>query len=223
VPLLFVYGTLMYGMEAHGLLVGSLFAGRGYTRGALYSCNGYPLLVLDEDGRVWGELYHVDAAQLARIDHYEGVDLGSPWRRVRVRVFIDGVEVRAFAYGSRRVEAERLCGRLRSLGLEDYGVVAGRRHARWLVAVPEGLQPPGLHLGVDSGVVENLYWNGRCFEEDGGERILLYDLLASREELEEWARSLGCSLGGVEASKGGFSVYPYAPLASGAGVSLTPG
>ncbi len=101
-PLLFVYGTLMYGLSAHELLVGSDFAGRGYVRGSLYLCDGYPLLVLDGEGVVWGELYHVDAARLSHIDHYEGADTGSPWSRVRVEVVIDDVHVWAYAYASRR-------------------------------------------------------------------------------------------------------------------------
>ncbi len=101
------------------------------------------------------------------------------------------------------------------LDVDDYGVVVGRRRARWLVAVGEGVQPPGIHLGVDTGFVDGFHWSGYCFDEDGGEDILLYDLLALREELEEWARGLGCRLSGLIVRRSGIPVYPYAPLAGG--------
>jgi len=219
--LLFVYGTLMYGMPAHGLLVGSVFAGRGVLRARLYLCDGYPLAVLGEEGVVWGELYHVDETVVPRIDHYEGADLpGSPWRPVNVEVDVLGLRVRARAYASRSAaEAERLCGELKPLEADDYRLVAGGGPPRWLIAVPSlSPPPPGIGLASSEGVARDVYAADDCLSPGGGEaEVTLYDILAGREELDEWARGLGCSLGGVEVDAGGRRLYPLAPLAGARG------
>ena len=214
--LVFAYGTLMYGLAAHGLLAGSVFAGRGWVEGRLYICDGYPLLVAGEDGRVWGELYHVSGEAVPRIDHYEGADIpSSPWRPLRVDVNVDGVRVRARAYGLKSVkEARHLCDELRDVDADDYRVVVGGGPPRWLVAVPEyEAGPPGITLGVGRGSLRGYSWLGDCFSPDGYEEVNIYDVLADRSELEEWARESGCRLGGVRVEYNGVEVYPYALLA----------
>ncbi len=219
--LLFVYGTLMYGMPAHGLLVGSVFAGRGVLRARLYLCDGYPLAVLGEEGATWGELYHVDETLLPRIDHYEGADLpDSPWRPLHVEVDVLGVRVRARVYASRsRREAEERCAVLTPLEAGDYRAVAGGGPPRWLIAVPSfSPPPPGIQLAAYEGVARGAYALDDCLYRDGGEaEVTVYDLLAGRGELEEWTGELGCSLGGVEVEAGRHRVYPLAPMAGARG------
>ena len=216
--LLFAYGTLMYGLPAHRLLVGSLFAGRGCTRGELYLCEGYPLLVAEGEGCVWGELYHVEEHVAMRIDWYEGASSPtSPWRRMSVDVDVLGVRVHAVAYGvGSRSRASKLCEHLEGpLPHGDYGLVARRGPPRWLVVVPFGAeQPPGLTLGSMSVQVQDATLEERCLANAPGSRIeaAALDLLAEREALEEWAEGLGCKLHGVEAKLEGYPVYPVAPL-----------
>jgi gamma-glutamylcyclotransferase (GGCT)/AIG2-like uncharacterized protein YtfP len=78
--LIFVYGTLKRGGSNHAQLAGQIYLGPastapGYT---LYSLGEYPGLVADPADRsgVNGELWAVDAATLARLDAFEGVDEG---------------------------------------------------------------------------------------------------------------------------------------------------
>ncbi len=213
---MFAYGTLMYGLSAHGLLAGSRFAGRGWVEGRLYICDGYPLLVVGGGGRVWGELYRVPGEALPRIDHYEGADVpDSPWRPIRVEVHVDGVSVRARAYGLRSAgDAERLCSELVEAGASDYRVVVGGGPPRWLVAVPEyEASPPGITLGVEAGALRGYSWLDTCFSPDGYEDVNVYDVVVGEGELREWAEELGCKLGGVRVeARGDGEVYPYAPL-----------
>ena len=214
--LLFAYGTLMYGLRAHNLLVGSLFAGRGSTRGALYLCDGYPLLVAEGEGRVWGELYHVDEPSLSRIEWYEGVSSpSSPWKRLSVTVDVLGLRVDAFAYGAPSLRvAEELCSELQGpYEHGDYRLLVRGGPPRWLVATPPGVRPPGLPLGGGVVRVEGFGVVGGCLAPAaGGVELEAHDVLARLEDLEEWAGGLGCRLGGVRGESRGFSVYPVAPL-----------
>ncbi|AEM38177.1 AIG2 family protein [Pyrolobus fumarii 1A] len=213
--LLFAYGTLMYGMPSHGLMAGARFAGRGWVKGQLFLCDGYPLLVLEGDGRVWGELYHVPAYSIARIDHYEGADLpDSPWRRVTTHVYIDGVELRATVYASPSVKfARNACDEITELQTSDYRDVVKLGPPRWLVALPmETYAPPGIILGSEQGVANGASWLGSCFAPDGSEEVTVYDVLVSHNELMEWIRSLGCSFGGLRVKTGDVEVYPVAPV-----------
>ncbi len=216
--LLFAYGTLMYGLPGHRLLAGSVFAGRGCTRGLLYICDGYPLLVTGGESCVWGELYQVSEALLPRIDWYEGAGSpSSPWRRISVKVDVAGLLVDAMAYGlSSKDEAARLCEKLEGpVEHGDYGRVARRGPPRWLVAVPIGAeQPPGLMLGASTGRLIDATLSGYCVTSSPGSRIetTIADILAEHDVLAEWAGSLGCSLHGVEAEVEGVRVYPVAPL-----------
>ena len=84
---LFVYGSLMSGQSAAGLL--GAHARRPATmRGHLWRLPaGYPLLVLDPNGpAVRGEVVQLDdAAALHLVDVYEGVGSG-PYQRLRAPV-----------------------------------------------------------------------------------------------------------------------------------------
>lgn len=73
--LLFVYGTLMRGQPAHGLLRGArLLLGHATTPPGftLYDLGPYPAAVLGQGhGRVHGELYAIPPTLLRRLDAYE--------------------------------------------------------------------------------------------------------------------------------------------------------
>ncbi|MFN4215941.1 MAG: gamma-glutamylcyclotransferase [Brevinematales bacterium] len=72
--LLFVYGTLCRGQQAHFLLKDSPFVTEGYVEGTLYDLGvGFPALGVDEiQGRVYGEVYDVSENIVYILDHYEG-------------------------------------------------------------------------------------------------------------------------------------------------------
>ena len=72
--LLFVYGTLMRGEWAHGLLSGSSFVGEATTAPghALLDLGSYPGMVREGDGAVRGELFTIEAALVPKLDEYEG-------------------------------------------------------------------------------------------------------------------------------------------------------
>ncbi len=102
---LFVYGTLMSGMEASHLL--SEIArpvGRGHVRGRLYDLGEFPALLPGQPGDiVWGEVYRIlRPAALRQIDRYEGFDPRRPsslYRRQATRVILeDGTSLLAWAY-----------------------------------------------------------------------------------------------------------------------------
>ena len=94
----FVYGTLMRGERANDYLRNALFAGGAALRDhAMYDLGAYPGVVPRRGETVLGELYHVDAETLKRLDEYEGE--GSLYHRVRVRVTTaGGEEADALAY-----------------------------------------------------------------------------------------------------------------------------
>lgn len=70
----FVYGTLLPGEPAHGLLAGARRLGPGRTLPAwrLYALEDYPGMVAGGRTAVAGEVWAVDAAMLRRLDEYEG-------------------------------------------------------------------------------------------------------------------------------------------------------
>lgn len=76
---LFVYGTLKRGGGNHRWLADQQFIGEARTRPGftLYALDGYPGLVPSPAAPgVTGELWTVDAARLAELDGFEGVDEG---------------------------------------------------------------------------------------------------------------------------------------------------
>ena len=72
-PLLFAYGTLMRGYGLHAVLArGATLVGEGTARGCLLDLGRYPGLVAGA-GRVHGEIYRLDDAELLPVlDREEG-------------------------------------------------------------------------------------------------------------------------------------------------------
>lgn len=80
-PQLFVYGTLMRGRPAHGLLAPWVVnAQLGTCTGHLYHMPaGYPALVDSDEGRVHGEVLSLQPElPWGKIDDYEGYDAADP-------------------------------------------------------------------------------------------------------------------------------------------------
>jgi gamma-glutamylcyclotransferase (GGCT)/AIG2-like uncharacterized protein YtfP len=71
--LLFVYGTLRRGFANHHQLGGAAFVAEAEIAGVdLHDLGPFPMGIPGE-GRIHGELYRVDADQLAHLDRFEGV------------------------------------------------------------------------------------------------------------------------------------------------------
>ena len=85
--LVFVYGSLMRGLDLHHFMKAGVFAGEGSAEGALVSLGRYPGLV-DGPGRVRGELYAFAdlAAALDVLDDLEDYDAGDPDASMYLRV-----------------------------------------------------------------------------------------------------------------------------------------
>lgn len=104
--LVFVYGTLMHAQSNHRVMVelGSRRVGEATTEATrtLINLGPYPAL-LPSDAlrdraatRVVGEIYEVDAAQLATLDAFEGCpDL---YRRESIALEREGVKIEAWTY-----------------------------------------------------------------------------------------------------------------------------
>ncbi len=150
--LLFVYGTLLSGMDYAHLLSDATFLGLAYTFGSLYEVSWYPALV-EGEGMVFGELYDVKENTLKVLDEFEDYDACSPDKSVFVRrlapVRVLGFpsEREAFCYFyNRKVAGNRIeCG--------DY-----RRHVidKYFEKVPV-VVPEGAHF------VAGAEFAGRCF------------------------------------------------------------
>jgi gamma-glutamylcyclotransferase (GGCT)/AIG2-like uncharacterized protein YtfP len=70
--LVFVYGTLKRGHPNHHWLAGAAFLGEARLPGAvLHDLGPFPMAIRGQ-GCVWGEVFGVDAARLARLDGLEG-------------------------------------------------------------------------------------------------------------------------------------------------------
>jgi gamma-glutamylcyclotransferase (GGCT)/AIG2-like uncharacterized protein YtfP len=101
--LVFVYGTLRSGGTHHWRMDGTVFIRRGVIRGRMYRFDWYPGIVADETaGEITGEVYAVGPAQLAALDHFEGLPAGKTegreYRRVRVNVSGDGEPISAWIW-----------------------------------------------------------------------------------------------------------------------------
>lgn len=99
----FVYGTLRRGGSNAFRMDGAEFVGPGTVGGALYRISWYPGLVLDDEGRVTGEVYRVGPELLRALDEFEGLAAGeiegSEYRRVKVEALLgDGEELEVWVY-----------------------------------------------------------------------------------------------------------------------------
>ncbi len=95
----FTYGTLMRGHRNHHLLEGSTFLGLAVTSDKYRMLDsGFPVLLPDDNGhQVAGEVYEVDAATMAELDHLEGK--GRMYNRVRKYVRMrNGYATRLYYY-----------------------------------------------------------------------------------------------------------------------------
>jgi gamma-glutamylaminecyclotransferase len=84
---IFVYGTLQRAGSNHGQLAGQRWLAAARTRQLyrLYDLDGYPGMIAAAPGAglsIPGEVWAVDAACLARLDQFEGVDQGLYQRAV---------------------------------------------------------------------------------------------------------------------------------------------
>ena len=84
----FVYGTLMSGQSACGMLRNAEFVGHGVLHDyAMYDLGSYPGIVPGKGEDVLGEVYIVDTDTLRKLDGYEGE--GSLYRRESACVSLD--------------------------------------------------------------------------------------------------------------------------------------
>ncbi len=97
VNLLFAYGTLMRGLPLHHLIAQRAeFVALGSVAGRLLDLGEYPGACPDREGRIRGEVYRVQSADLlATLDSTEGPEF--PRRLTPVRLD-DGRTVRAWTY-----------------------------------------------------------------------------------------------------------------------------
>ncbi len=99
----FVYGTLLRGMERSQALDHARFLGHALTKGVLYDLGSFPA-ILKGDSPVFGELYEASDNELRRLDVIEGFRESDPKGSLYVReevsvvVLSDGREEQAFAY-----------------------------------------------------------------------------------------------------------------------------
>ena len=70
---MFVYGTLLKGLQRERALARSEFIGRAYIKGELYDLGRFPALK-EGEGKVFGELYEIDERTLFCLDQIESYD-----------------------------------------------------------------------------------------------------------------------------------------------------
>lgn len=93
---IFVYGTLREAAQSAQLLDDCERIGPANVTGMLFDAGAYPALILAGRGRVHGELWRCPPDAVARLDDYEGTDVGL-FRRVGLRV--DGHACWAYVAG----------------------------------------------------------------------------------------------------------------------------
>lgn len=84
----FVYGTLRPGGAAEEKMRGCQWCGSATVRGSLFQIQWYPGLVLDDSGKVAGDLFEVPDEKMEALDAYEACRTEDPepheYRRVKV-------------------------------------------------------------------------------------------------------------------------------------------
>jgi gamma-glutamylcyclotransferase (GGCT)/AIG2-like uncharacterized protein YtfP/cation transport regulator ChaC len=108
--LVFVYGTLRKHQTYHGLLKGcECLAEQCWTRGRLYDTGfGYPALVQEARGRVYGEVYRVSDGVLAKLDElegYQGPGKANEYDRLKQPVHTDQGRMEAYVYVYQSLES----------------------------------------------------------------------------------------------------------------------
>jgi len=82
--IIFVYGTLMSGLQREEALFNSSFLGTGYINGSLYDLGSYPGL-RQGSSKVFGELYEIDFSTLDILDQIEGFFVAQPEKSLYIR------------------------------------------------------------------------------------------------------------------------------------------
>lgn len=100
--LLFVYGTLLKGMEREFILDGSQYAGPAMLQAKLFDLGSYPGIKMGR-GMVFGELYEINEVTLGSLDRLEGYKpnqiKNSLYLRREIKIQkMDGNNVQAFCY-----------------------------------------------------------------------------------------------------------------------------
>jgi len=89
---IFVYGTLMSGLQREEVLFDSQFIGTGNIEGSLYNLGNYPGLKNGHD-KVFGEIYEINSSTLECLNHIEGYRADQPeqslYIRKKVAVYLD--------------------------------------------------------------------------------------------------------------------------------------
>lgn len=99
----FVYGTLLKGLERQPVLGDSKYLGPALVQAELFDLGCYPG-VREGNGTVVGELYEVKMKTIERLDRIEGYDARKVTdslfvrKQVEARKFADGERVNAFCY-----------------------------------------------------------------------------------------------------------------------------
>jgi len=81
---IFVYGTLMRGLQREAALFDSQFIGTGYIEGSLYNLGSYPGLKPGSNN-VFGEVYEINTATLKCLDQIEGYRPDQPEQSLYIR------------------------------------------------------------------------------------------------------------------------------------------
>lgn len=112
---LFVYGTLLRGLERESVLLNSRFLGTVVVQAKMYDLGSYPGII-EGDGQVIGEVYEIDQVTLKKLDKIEGYfpnnPTGSEYIRKEVRILTTEVDepVIAYFYNQKVNESDRIVG-----------------------------------------------------------------------------------------------------------------
>ncbi|KAB2338039.1 gamma-glutamylcyclotransferase [Cytobacillus depressus] len=101
--IVFVYGTLRRNERNHHLLdEATIIAEQAWTTGSLFDTgNGYPAMLQNKEGRVYGELYKINDKQMGDLDHLEGYfgkGQDNLYERITQKIFTDQGEYEANVY-----------------------------------------------------------------------------------------------------------------------------
>ena len=107
--LVFCYGTLRSGESNHNVISGAVLKESScWTKGKLYDTgDGYPALIQNDSGKVYGEVYEVNDHLLERINLLEGYEEGRDhdlYDRVVMNIGTDQGRYEAITYVMRKPE-----------------------------------------------------------------------------------------------------------------------